>query len=210
MTPIRVALVEDDDLIRRLTYEYLARQPELECVISACSAEDLLAQLAVALPPQVVLLDIGLPGMSGLEAIPHILRLVPEVSILMQTVMDDVDTIYQALCEGAMGYVLKSTLLPGLKAAVLEVMEGGTPFSRSVSRKVLAHFKPAPRLQSALLSPRERQVLEGLVDGLATKQIAARLNVGVASVNTYIKLIYRKLQVHSRPELLSRALRGDL
>lgn len=210
MTPIRVALVEDDDVIRTLTYQYLTRQPELYCVIVADSAEDLLAQLPNAIAPQVILLDIGLPGISGLEAIPHILRLMPEANILMQTVLDDTDTIYRALCQGAMGYVLKSALLPALKAAIVEVMEGGTPFSYSVSRKVLAHFKPTPRLQPALLSPRELQVLNALVDGLTTKQIAAQLGVGVESVRSYIKTTYSKLQVHSRPELLNRALRGDL
>jgi DNA-binding NarL/FixJ family response regulator len=210
MNTVRVALVEDDDVIRTLTYGVLSRQPELVCVICAASAEDLLAHMDEALLPQVIILDISLPGMSGLEAIPYILRKLPDVHILMHTVHDSADTIYQALCMGAMGYVLKSTSLPDLKAAVLEVVEGGTPFSRSVSRKVLAHFKPTPKVQSNLLSPREQQVLEALVDGLTNKEIAVRLAIANESVRSHIRNIYHKLQVHSRPALLNRVLRGDL
>lgn len=210
MNPIRVALVEDDPFIRTTTATYLARQPGLSCDIVAGSAEELLQELELAISPHVVLLDIGLPGMSGLEAIPHILRLVPGTHILMQTVFDDSDTVYAALCRGALGYVLKDVLLPDLVAAVQEVVQGGTPFSRSVSRLVLAHFKPTPRLQAELLSPRERQVLEGLVEGLSAKEVAERLGVGITSVRTHIRGIYGKLQVRTRPQLLNRALRGDL
>jgi len=209
MNPIRVALVEDDEVIRTITFEYLSRQPELQAVICANSAEDFLAQLADAILPQVILLDVGLPGMSGLEAIPKILTKAPEANIIIQTILDDTDVIYQALSLGAIGYVLKSTLLAGLKEAILEVMQGGTPFSRSVSRKVLAHFKPTPQLQPNLLSPREKQVLSALVDGLTAKQAASRLGVGLESVQTYIKGIYTKLQVRSRSELLVRVLRGN-
>ena len=210
MNTVRVALVEDDEVIRSITGAFLNRQPELDCVIIADSAEDLLAQLDDSILPHVILLDIGLPGMSGLDAIPHILRKAPQALILMQTVLDDADTIYHALCQGAMGYVLKSTLLPDLKAALLEVMHGGTPFSRSVSRKVLAHFKPTPRLNNRLLSPREEQVLQGLVDGLTAKQVAARLEVGTESVRTHIKGSYSKLQLNSRSQLLSRVAQGLL
>lgn len=210
MSIVRVALVEDDAFIRTTTAAYLARQPGLSCDIVAGSAEELLEELQLAIPPHVVLLDIGLPGISGLKAIPHILRLVPGAHILMQTVLDDSDTVYAALCQGAMGYVLKDLLLPDLATAVHEVMQGGTPFSRSVSRLVLAHFKPTPRLQAELLSPRERQVLEGLVEGLMAKEVAERLGLGVTSVRSHIRGIYGKLQVRTRSQLLSRALRGDL
>jgi DNA-binding NarL/FixJ family response regulator len=207
MNTLRLALVEDDQVIRSITGSYLGRQPEFSSVLVAASAEELLAQLREGLGPHVILLDIGLPGMSGLEAIRPILQLAPEANIIMQTVLDDADIIYQALCQGAMGYLLKGTPLPELKAAVLEVMQGGTPFSRHVSRKVLAHFKPTPQPADARLSPREQQVLQGLVEGLVTKEIAVRLEVGVETVRSYIKNIYTKLQVNSRAALLSRTLR---
>lgn len=210
MNPIRVALVEDDPVVRNLLYDFLSRQPELHCVIKAESAEDFLQQLSLSLSPQVVLLDIGLPGISGILAVPLILQQLPEASIIIQTVFDDADFIYRTLCQGAMGYILKSSSPLAYKEAILDVVDGGTPFSRSVSRKVLAHFKPVPLQQSVALSPREQQVLEALVDGLTNKEIAARLQVGLESVRTYIKGVYTKLQVRSRPELLNRALRGTL
>ena len=210
MNAIRVALVEDDVVVGDLLYEYLSRQPELHCVIKATSAEDFLRQLPEAVSPQVVLLDIGLPGISGIEALPRILQRLPDVNIIIQTVLDDADFIYRALCLGAVGYLIKSSAPADYKEAIVEVMHGGTPFSRSVSRKVLAHFKPTPLLQPVMLSPREQQVLQALTDGLTNKEIATRLGVGLESVRTYIKGVYNKLQVHSRPELLTRALRGTL
>ena len=209
MNTLRLGLVEDDQVIRSITGSYLGRQPEFSSVLVADSAEALLAQLRDGAAPHVILLDINLPGMSGVEAIRPILQRAPDAHIIMQTVLDDADVIYQALCRGAMGYLLKGTPLTELKAAVLEVMQGGTPFSRNVSRKVLAHFKPTPVRDDSLLSPRERQVLEGLVDGLTTKEIAIRLDVGVETVRSYIKNVYTKLQVNSRAALLSRAMRDQ-
>ena len=209
MNTLRLGLVEDDQVIRSITASYLGRQPEFSSVLVAESAESLLTQLREGAAPHVILLDITLPGMSGVEAIRPILQRAPEAHIIMQTVLDDADIIYQALCRGAMGYLLKGTPLPELKAAVLEVMQGGTPFSRNVSRKVLAHFKPTPVRDDALLSPREQQVLEGLVDGLTAKEIAIRLDVGLETVRSYIKNIYTKLQVNSRAALLSRTMRDQ-
>ena len=211
LVPLRVALVEDDPELCGLYADYLNRQPEFTCVLAAESAEAFFAALPeLLLPPQVVLLDIGLPGRSGLEVLPRLRHLLPEAEVLMHTVFDDADRIYQALCRGASGYVLKNQPLAELKAAVLEVACGGAPMSRIVARRVLAHFKPTPSTQAGLLSEREQQVLEGMVDGLADKQVAARLGLSPETVRTHVKNIYRKLQVSSRSELLSRYARGQL
>lgn len=211
MNRIRLALVEDDPEVRELLHGYLCQQPELDCVLVAESAEDFLDQLTdVRQPPQVVLLDIHLPGMSGLDALPHIRQRLPETDVLMQTVFDDADRIYRALCAGASGYVLKNTPLPEIKAAVLEVTRGGAPMSRAVARKVLAHFKPTPTVRPDLLTARERDVVQGLVDGLGDKQVAARLGLSAETVRSYVKRIYKKLHVGSRTELVSRAARGEL
>lgn len=211
MNRIRLALVEDDPEVRELLQGYLCQQPEFDCVLVAESAEDFLNQLTeVRQPPQVVLLDIHLPGMSGLDALPHIKQRLPEADVLMQTVFDDADRIYRALCAGASGYVLKNTPLPEIKAAVLEVERGGAPMSRAVARKVLAHFKPTPTVQPDLLTARERDVVQGLVDGLGDKQVAARLGLSPETVRSYVKRIYKKLHVGSRTELVSRAARGEL
>ena len=120
--------------MRELLSGYLCRQPEMKCVMVAGSVEEALAELPdlVALP-QVLLLDIGLPGMSGLDALPIFRARLPDTEILMQTVFEDPDRIYLALCRGAGGYVLKNTPLPEVKAAILEVMRGGAPMSRSVA-----------------------------------------------------------------------------
>ena len=209
--PLRLALVEDDPEVRELLHAYLCHQPELECVIQADSVESLLAQLAeVRALPQVVLLDVQLPGLSGIEALPLIKQRLPEADVLMHTVFDDTDRIYQALCQGATGYVLKNTPLADIKAAILEVARGGSPMSRAVARKVLAHFKPSPSVRPDLLTARERDVVQGLVDGLGDKQVAARLGLSAETVRTYVKRIYKKLHVGSRTELLSRAARGEL
>ncbi len=211
MNPIRLALVEDDPEVRELLHDYLCRQPELECVIEAGSAEDFFRQLTeVRAAPQVVLLDIHLPGQSGIEALPRIKQLLPDADVVMQTVFDDADRIYQALCAGASGYVLKNTPLDEIKAAVLEVVRGGSPMSRAVARKVLAHFKPSPSVRPDLLTEREREVVQGIVDGLGDKQVAVRLGLAADTVRTYVKRIYKKLQVTSRTELVSRAARGQL
>lgn len=210
MNSIRLAIVEDDPEVRQLLQQYLCRQEEFACVIVAESAEAFLAELPDALPPQLLLLDLGLPGLSGLELLPLVRARLPEVAIVIQTAFDDPDRIYQALCGGASGYVLKNTPLPQLKAALLEVMQGGAFFSRAVARRVLAHFKPTPTVLPALLSEREHAVLQGIVDGLPDKQIADRLGLALATVRTHVSNIYRKLQVNSRSELQSRAAKGQL
>ncbi len=211
MTSIRLAIVEDDPDIRTLTHHYLQRQPDLECVIVAESVEDFLAQLPQALPPQVILLDIALPGISGVEALPRITARLPGVEILMHTVFEDPDHIYNALCRGASGYVLKNTPLPQIKEAIMDVMAGGAPMSRAVARRVLAHFKPTPSRQPEILTEREQTVLDALVTGRSDKQIAVMYDLAPASVRTYVKRIYKKLQVtDGRTELLRRAGRGEL
>ncbi|MDO7877565.1 response regulator transcription factor [Hymenobacter sp. ASUV-10] len=203
--PYRLALVEDDPTVRELLHGYLCRQPEFDCVCVADSAEALLAWLPDAvLPPQLILLDIHLPGLSGIEALPRLRQLAPEAEVVMQTVFEDTDNIFEALRRGASGYLLKSTPLPQLKAGLLDVAQGGAPMSRTVARKVLGHFKPSPVTQPALLTERERDVVQGLVEGLSEKLVAARLGVGLSTIHSHVKSVYRKLQVNSRSELLSR------
>lgn len=203
--------MEDDAEVRELLCTYLSRQAEFDCVMATSSAEQFFAELPDVLqPPQVVLLDVQLPGLSGIEALPRLKQLLPQAEVIMQTVFDDADRIYRALCAGANGYVLKNTPLPEIKAAVLELVRGGAPMSRAVARKVLQHFKPTPAVQADLLTGRERDVLTGIVDGLGDKQVAVRLGIAHDTVRTHVKAIYRKLQVGSRSELLLRAARGEL
>ncbi len=210
MYPIRLAIIEDDPEIRALLHQYARTQPELTCVIVAGSVKAFLKELPDSVPPQVLMLDLGLPDIGGLEALPMLLARLPELEVIIFTVFEDADTIYQALCLGATGYVLKSSPMAQIKAAVLEVMNGGAPLSRLVARRVLTHFKPRPSAQADLLTPRERQTLQGVVDGLTDKQIAQRLDLSPETIRTHVKNMYRKLQVGGRSELMSRAARGQL
>ncbi|QKG51385.1 LuxR C-terminal-related transcriptional regulator [Hymenobacter sp. BRD67] len=187
---------------------YFRQQPEIHDILAADSIEDLLEQLEDSLVPHVMLLDIGLPGISGTEALPLLKEKFPTMEVIMLTAYEDVEHIYQALCSGATGYMAKYTPLPQLKEAVLEVARGGAPMSRGVSRKVLSHFRPTPTTHSELLTPRERQVLQGIIDGLSDKEISQRLDLSTLTIRTHVKHIYRKMRVNSRTQLLSQHLRG--
>lgn len=211
MKQVKIAIVEDDPVVRYLLHHHLDQQPGFRCVLVCGSAEQLLAELPQAIAPDLILLDIGLPGLSGLEALPLIKQQLPDVEVILQTIFEDPDRIYQALCLGATGYVLKNTPLPQLCQAIHDVAAGGSALSPSVARRMLAHFKPATATttaNSAQLTPREQDVLRALVDGLSDKEIAQRLNLGTETVRGYVKTIYRKLQVTGRVELLSRAAKG--
>lgn len=203
--PYRLVLVEDDPTVRELLHAYLQRQPEFDCVLVTDSAEALLAWLPDAVaPPDLLLLDLHLPGRSGLEVLPELRRRLPQAEVVIQTVFEDADHIFEALRRGASGYLLKSTSLPALKAGLLEVAQGGAPMSRRVARQVLGYFQPSPRTQPALLTAREHEVVQALVQGLGEKHVAAQLGLSPHTVHVYIKRIYRKLQVSSRAALLRR------
>ena len=208
MTTLSIGIVEDDACVMKLLKRYFTQQPEIRDVLTADSIEDLLEQLADAMTPQVLLLDIGLPGISGTEALPLLKDKYPKMEIIMLTAYEDVEHIYQALCCGATGYMAKYTPLDQLKDAVLEVARGGAPMSRNVGRKVLSHFRPTPTTHSKLLTPREQQVLQGIVDGLSDKEISSRLDLSTLTIRTHVKHVYRKMQVNSRTQLLSQHLRG--
>ncbi len=208
MVSLSLAIVEDDTAVLESLRSYFAQQPEIHNVLTADCIEDLLEQLPNALVPQVLLLDIGLPGISGTEALPLLKEKYPTMEVIMLTAYEDVEHIYQALCCGATGYMAKFTPLAQLKEAVLEVAQGGAPMSRAVGRKVLSHFRPTPATHPDLLTPRERQVLQGIVDGLSDKEISTRLNLSTLTIRTHVKHVYRKMQVNSRTQLLSQHLRG--
>ncbi|SFP76689.1 response regulator transcription factor [Hymenobacter arizonensis] len=210
MNSLNLAIVEDDPEVRWLLSDYLHRQPGLNVVMVCESAEHFLAELPDALPPHVVLLDLGLPGLSGLEALPLIKQRLPKADVIVQTVFEDPDRIYLALSRGASGYLLKSTPLAQMQQAISDVARGGSSLSPSVARRVLSHFKPGTSHHPAGLSSREQQVFEGLIDGLADKEIAQRLGLGLETVHTHVKNVYHKLRVSGRIELLSRAARGQL
>jgi DNA-binding NarL/FixJ family response regulator len=159
------------------------------------------------LTAEVVLTDIGLPGMSGIEGIRLIKERIKAVDIIMLTVFKDENRIFKSLCAGATGYLVKDTPFPAIKDAILIIRRGGSFMSPAIARKIVEYFNPSQKNNEGLTS-REKQIVQGLVDGLSYKLIADRLSISIDTVRSHIKKIYTKLQVNSRTELISKSYKG--
>ncbi len=206
-----VAIVEDDKDIRNGIQSYLNIQDQVRCRQAFDSVEDLLKDLETGTVPQVLLMDIELPGMSGIEGIKVIKEKYPAVDIMMLTVYHDSDKIFKSLCAGATGYLLKNTPLSEINDHILTLSRGGAPMSPQIARKVTEFFL-RDRLQTVTesLTEREKEVVKGLVDGLSYKMIASGMSVTIETVRFHIKNIYKKLQVNSKGEIISRYLKNTL
>ena len=197
----RIAIVEDNRLIRESLVDYVQTDPEFQCVCACATAEEAL-KIIPRHQPEIVLMDIQLPNLSGIECTARLKQLLPSVRIMMVTVYEDTDRIFKALRAGACGYLLKCCSPDELVSAVREVREGGAPMSREIARKVIASFQePAAAAANVEeLSPREREILELLAAGHANKQIANRLNLTESTVRWHLWHVYNKLHVRSRTE----------
>ncbi len=210
MDIVRLAIIEDIDDVRNTLADFFAQQDGFRCVLPAASMEEFFLRLPESETPDVILSDIGLPGMSGIEGIRKIRTAIPGADVIMLTVFNDSDRIFKALCAGATGYALKNTPLPDILKAILEVKGGGSYMSPSIARKVTEYFAPTRNHSEEQLSSRERQIVQGLTEGLSYKLIASRLSVSIDAVRFHIKNIYRKLHVNSKAEVISKALKGEL
>lgn len=208
-TSLRVAVVEDDRDVRRSLVEILQSQPDLECVGSFESAEEALEKLP-ALRPRIVVMDVNLPGMSGVECVKRLVPLMPDVQVVMLTVHEDSDVIFESLAAGACGYLLKPPAAGELVDAVRDVFAGGAPMTMSIARKVVQSFNRRDAKSSVVekLSPREQEVLAFLAKGLAYKEVAAEMGISYATVHRHIESIYRKLHVQSRSHAVAKYLGG--
>jgi DNA-binding NarL/FixJ family response regulator len=205
---ITVSIVDDEADLREHIAGYLAAAGGVECKSAYASAEAALAQLPRD-NPDVVLMDINLGGMDGIECVRRLKAAMPEAQVLMLTVFEDTEKIFQALAAGASGYLLKRLSPAKLLEAIAEVCDGGSPMSASIARKVVQSFQSAPTRgdESADLSQRERSVLHGLAEGLAYKQIAEQLGVSIHTVRNYIRRIYEKLHVRTGTEAVAKFFR---
>jgi DNA-binding NarL/FixJ family response regulator len=205
---IRLSIVEDDEPTRRILGDIVAGTADLQLVSVYTDAEGALAALPTD-QPDVVLMDINLPRLSGVECVRRLRPLLPRTQFLMLTVYEDADHIFAALAAGATGYLLKSTSRAELLTAIHQIVAGGSPMSSGIARKVVQSFAKtdAPRSELETLSPREQAVLSLLAQGLLYKEIAESLAISGPTVNTYIRRIYEKLHVRSRSQAIATYLK---
>lgn len=200
-----VVIVEDDRALRGELLEILKMAPDIICLGTAASAEQAL-EVIPRRPPDVVLMDIKLPKMSGIECTAELKKRLPALQIIMLTVYEESAQIFRALRAGASGYLLKSSPPQQLFAAIRDVHEGGAPLSSHIARQVVQHFHQEGRVarESHGLSPRESEVLDLLAAGYIYKEIADRLTMGQETVRTHVKNICAKMQVRSRVEAVAK------
>ena len=206
--PITVSIVEDSDQLRNTLARVLNRADGFECVSTYGSAEAALEDLPKK-KPNAVLMDINLPGMNGVECTRKLKEAAPGIQIVMLTVYEDTENIFNALAAGASGYLLKRTTTPELLESLREVHRGGSPMTAHIARKVVQSFqRPTAATETTEdLSPREKEVLDCLSQGFLYKEIAEKLGISYETVHTYIRRIYEKLQVRTRTEAVAKFLR---
>lgn len=207
--PIKVTILEDDASVRKILCEWIRSAEGFSCLGSWGDTETALTAIPEQ-APDVALLDINLPGLSGIECVRRLKPLMPKTQFVMLTVYEDSNHIFDALAAGATGYLLKRTPRESLLTALREVHAGGSPMSSNIARKVVQSLQQTPPKSKAAegLSPRENEVLALLAQGYLYKEIADTIGISLPTVNTYIRRIYEKLHVHSRGQAV--ALYADL
>jgi DNA-binding NarL/FixJ family response regulator len=205
---IRVSIVEDSDDLRNTLARVISRADGFEFVSQHPSAEEALEALPKN-PPEVVLMDINLPGINGVECVRRLKQVLPKLQVMMLTVYEDTENIFAALAAGASGYMLKRTPRAELLEAIKEVHRGGSPMTTHIARKVVQSFQQSGQSQQPTenLSPREQEVLDFLSKGFLYKEIAENMGISYETVHTYIRRIYEKLQVRTRTEAVAKFLR---
>ncbi len=209
---IQIVITEDNDTVREGLMTLIDNSAHMQCLAGFGSCEELLDNFARVQEADIFLMDIGLPGMSGIDGVREIKKRKPDALILMLTVYEDEDLVFDALKAGAIGYLLKKTHPLKLIDSIEEAYHGGSPMSSNIARKVVAFFQKsaAPAETKNDLSPREMDILQELCQGNSYKIIAYNLNISIDTVRTHIRKIYRKLQVHSQSEAVIKALKNGI
>jgi DNA-binding NarL/FixJ family response regulator len=204
-------IIEDHEAFRRTLMRVLNAEPDLRCTGDFDSCEKALGALATEEVPDLILLDVALPGMSGLDGIRLIKERTPKPLIVILSVFEDDEKVFAAICAGAAGYLLKTSSAAEVTQAVRDALDGGSPMTSRIARRVLDMFsKFAPKQADYGLSDREKEILQLMVTGLIKKEIASRLALSVHTVDTYLRRIYEKLEVNTRTGAVAKALKEGL
>ncbi|MBA3647207.1 MAG: response regulator transcription factor [Chitinophagales bacterium] len=209
---IRVTLFDDNKSLCDSLFQLINGSPGFRCAGAFPNCNELLNDIRKS-KPDVVLMDIEMPGMSGIEAVKLIKENFPEIKILMETIFEDDEKIFASVCSGAEGYILKNTPPAEILDAIQEVYAGGAPMTPSIATKVLKMFKSQNVLKKSVpsdLSHREKEILTCLVEGMSYKMIGDHCSISIDTVGGHIRNIYKKLQVHSKSEAVVKAIRGKI
>jgi DNA-binding NarL/FixJ family response regulator len=212
MNNIKVVIFEDNTNLRRGLATLINGSEGFECAGAFGNCDKLIKNITDT-KPDVVLMDIEMPGMDGIEAVKMLKPQFPEIKILMETIFEDDEKVFYSICNGAEGYILKNTPPAQILEAIREIHEGGAPMTPSIASKVLAMFKSGKSFdknESYDLTGREMEVLKYLVDGMSYKLIAEKCFVSIDTVSSHVKNIYKKLQVHSKSEAVAKAIKGRI
>jgi DNA-binding NarL/FixJ family response regulator len=205
-----VWLIEDNSVYRRNVARAIDRIEGFSCMYQFGSFEEALPVLQANPGPDIILLDVGLPGVDGIQALRQIHSLRPDTKVIILTVFDDSEKIMRAICAGVSGYLLKTSKLAAIRDAMHQALEGGAPMTPKIARRVLDLFSamtPVTRPERYNLTEREREILQLMVEGLVKKEIGARLGLSVHTVSAHLRSIYEKLRVNTNTGAVAKALR---
>ena len=204
---IRVAIVEDNQTLRNSLTNLLNYTEGMQCVASLGNLMNVVSELGKS-RPDIVLMDIGLPNISGIEGVRTVKNNFPAIQVLMFTVFEDEEKIFDAIRAGASGYLLKKTPPDEIIESIQQLYNGGAPMSPSIARKVIHAFQEAPaELEDFQLTPREKEILYSLVDGLSYKKIAEKYFISISTIRTHISNIYQKLHVNTKSQAVAKVLK---
>ncbi|MEO8146512.1 MAG: response regulator transcription factor [Bacteroidia bacterium] len=212
MNNIRVTIFEDNRNLREGLYQLINGSPEFECVGAFANCNLLLKNIEES-KPDVVLMDIEMPGMNGIDAVKLLKENYPVIKVLMETIFEDNDKIFDSICNGAEGYILKNTPPVLILSSIKDIYEGGAPMTPSIASKVLKMFKkqsPSDVKSNFDLTDRENEILKCLVEGMSYKMIAENCFISLDTVSGHVKNIYKKLHVHSKSEAVAKAIKGKI
>ena len=209
---IRVAIFEDNRSMREGLYQLINGSKGFTCTGAFPNCDDLERRIKSA-SPDVIVMDIEMPGMSGIEGVKVVKEKFPDIKILMETIFEDDQKIFDSICAGAEGYILKNTAPVDILSAIQEIYEGGSPMTPTIANRVLKMLKNQRTSDASNifnLTEREKKILACLVEGMSYKLIAEECAISIDTVNVHIKNIYKKLQVHSKSEAVAKAIKGKI